>query len=61
MKTKEKMKIPLRYFEKLTILTPYQVNYLQEYRSRVCATNINALARIDTILGKQITPLNVNG
>jgi hypothetical protein len=59
MKTREKMKIPLKYFEKLKVLTPYQVKYLQEYQERVSPKDASTKARIGAILGKTITALEI--
>ena len=59
--SKGKMTIPLRFFEKQTLLTPYQVDYLKEYRSRVALKDAKTLARIDSLLAKQITPLEIKG
>lgn len=50
---KTPMKIPIRYFEKLSVLTDVQDNYLLEYRSRVKGTDKGAkkfIERIDKIL-----------
>ena len=48
-----KLPFKLNYFERLSVLTPSQVHYLEEYKRRVDKRDIKRIERIDSILKKE--------